>query len=45
MAKIDMPDINAATTEGQIQQIKDFLYKLVEQVGWEIDRVDTTNKK
>ena len=39
---IRLPQINSATEAGQLQQMKSYLYQLVEQLNWALATIDTS---
>ena len=42
---IRLPNITAATDSGQLQQIKTYLYQLVQELNWALDALEKNQSK
>lgn len=41
MINIRLPNINATTEKGQLEQIRSYLYQFAEQLNWALENIDT----
>lgn len=41
--ELRLPNINAPTTDGKVEQIRSYLYQFIEQLQWALKNIDTAN--
>ena len=45
MKNLQYPSITATTAQGQVEQLKGYLYQLVDQLNYQLNQLEANHKK